>query len=195
MVEPQSGWKTVERPGWFGTRRAEIIQSYNERFGEGNWRVRHQLGPRTIGQDEALSIYELCYRLHFLHPDTRHLWLALFREASEVWTEEVTDVDSGLDYSIQKSPAVHYEDMAIRRIMKEYGHEFRGNKLIRIRADSDNPIGVALSSIHVPFCFPQYFEAPFPEIVWWNRHKGSLEYFWHTNKILQVNTWDGIEKL
>ena len=182
---PKKEWETVDRPGWFGVDRERILKSYDEKYGAENWRIRHQLGPRVMDLPESLRLYEMSYELHFLHPDTRHLWTSLFREASEVWTEEESDVQSGRDYSIQLSPAVHYEDMSIRIIMDKYGKEFKGDKLIRIRADSEDPIGVALSSIHIPFPFPQYLEASFPQIFWWNRHKGSLEEFWHTNKVLQ----------
>jgi hypothetical protein len=180
-----SDWITVERPGWFGQARDERLKECDQKYGPGNWRIRHQLGPRLMGLDESLRLYELCYELHFLNPDTRFMWKNLVSEAKDVWTEEESDMDSGLDYSIQKAKAAHYEDIAIRRILQSYKMSFEGNRLIRIRADSKDLVGIVLSSIHIPFVFPQYIE-PIKGFEWWNRHKGSLEYFWHSNKVLQV---------
>jgi len=186
MEVRKSEWKTIARPGWFGEAKSEKLAAFNREYGEGNWRIRHQLGPRLLDFTEAVRLYELCYELHFLNPHNRYLWTNLFRIASEVWTEEEKDIESGLDYSIQQAKAPHYEDVAIRIIMQRYGQSFKGNRPIRIRADSPDAVGIALSSIHVPFIFPEFIEAPFVEILWWNRHKGSLEEFWHTNKVLQV---------
>ncbi|MFA5358249.1 MAG: hypothetical protein WC310_00305 [Patescibacteria group bacterium] len=178
-------WITVSNPGWFGEAKNDRLAGYDKAYGAGNWRIRHRLGPRLLDLPEALRLYELCYELHFLSPNTRYLWTDLFKQASEVWTELESDVESGLDYSIQKAKAPHYEDVSIRIIMKLYGHTFDGNKLIRIRADSNDVTGVALSSIHIPFLWPEFIE-PTKEVEWWNRHKGSLEHFWHANKELQI---------
>lgn len=179
-------WITVERPGWFGEATEEALRVYNGKYGVGNWRLRHRFGPRLIALEEALRIYELCYELHFVNPHTRYLWVNLFQVAKEVWTEEEFDVESGTDYSIQKAKAPHYEDVSIRIIMRKYHQKFSGERLVRVRADSEDLVGVALSSIHIPFIFPKFFEPPFAETLWWNRHEGSLEYFWHCNKVLQV---------
>lgn len=184
---PPQEWKTVERPGWYGEATAERLAGYDQKYGQGNWRIRHRLGTRLLDFAEATRVYEMCYEAHFLYPHTRYLWTDMFRRAREVWTELESDVESGLDYSIQKAPAPHYEDIAIRTIMQRYGKSFQGDKLLRIRADSDDVTGVALSSIHVPFLWPEFIE-PYPKVEWWNRHKGSLEHFWHANKELQVRT-------
>jgi hypothetical protein len=32
-------WRTVNRPGYFGRRRDEIIAGYNREHGEGDWRL------------------------------------------------------------------------------------------------------------------------------------------------------------
>ncbi len=196
----QSEWQTLpERPGWLGWDRPKRVEAYNQRFGEGNWRIRHILGPRVMDFDEAVGLYELSYELHYLNPHHRFLWNNLFKTASEVWTEDVSDVNCGVDYHAQNVDAAHYEDIAIRRIMKKYERVFTGNRLVRIRADAtdsnlNDVVGVALSSVHVPFIFREFIEAPLSEIIWWNRHKGSLEEFWHTNKVLQVKKGSLVDK-
>lgn len=181
----KSDWKTIARPGWYGEAKEERLAGYDREYGPGNWRIRHRLGTRLLDFPEAVKIYELCYELHFLNPNTRYLWLQLFQQASEIWVELESDVDSGTDYYIQQAPAPHYEDMAVRIIMKRYGRVFAGDHLIRIRGDSPEVLGLAFSSIHIPFIWPEFIE-PVSEVAWWNRHKGSLEHFWHANKELQV---------
>lgn len=183
---PQSEWKTIERPGWFGEDREKRLAEYDKMYGKGNWRLRHQLGPRVMDFAQAVKLYEISYEVDFLNPDRRYLWTDLINRAKEVWTEEERDVESGTDYTIQKAKAAHYEDMSIRIILQRHGLNFKGNKLIRIRADSEDIVGKALSSIHVPFIFPHYIEHTEQDSFWWNRHKGSLEHFWHANKVLQV---------
>ncbi|MDD5340815.1 MAG: hypothetical protein PHC97_00015 [Patescibacteria group bacterium] len=182
----KDGWETIEKPGWFGERKRNALAEYDRLYGQGNWRIRHRLGSRLIDFSEAVRIYELCYELHFLNPHSRYLWLQLFKEARDVWTELESDVESGTDYLIQKAPAPHYEDIAIRIILQRYDRKFTGNKMIRVRADSPDVIGVALSSIHIPFILPDFIEPEAHGVQWWNRHRGSLEHFWHANKELQI---------
>ena len=185
---PKNKWKTIGRPGWFGEERIAVLQKYDEKYGKDNWRIRHRLGPYILDFKKAVGLYELSYERDFMHPDRKYLWRELINKASEVWTEQENDIESKTDYNIQIAPAVHYEDIAIRRILKKYESEFKGDKLIRIRADSKDLVGIALSSVHIPFIYPEYIEPPVNnEFPWWDRHKGSLECFWHLNKVLQVS--------
>lgn len=180
-------WKTIERPGWYGENKNKILSEYDQKYGKGNWRIRHRLGPYILDFKKAVSLYELSYEMHFMHPDKKFLWRDLINKASDVWTEQLTDIDSGTDYYIQKAPAAHYEDIAIRRIFEKYEVKFLGDKLLRVRADSEDLVGIALSSVHIPFVYQEYIESPVNnEFPWWDRHKGSLECFWHLNKCLQV---------
>ncbi len=184
---PTSDWKTVGRPGWFGEDRDRLLIEYDSKYGKNNWRIRHILGPRILDFNQAVNLYELSYEVDFMHPDRRYIWNDLIKQGRDVWTEQSSDIESGTDYSIQKAPAAHYEDIAIRRIFRKHGINFKGDKLIRIRADSEDTLGKILSSIHVPFIFPKYIEAPLDDTFpWWDRHKGSVECFWHLNKVLQV---------
>ncbi len=187
MGIPTSEWRIVGRPGWFGEARDEKIAEYNNKYGEGNWRLRHKLGPRVLDFDQAVKLYELSYELDFHHPDRRYLWNDLINMASDVWTEQESDVESGIDYAVQLAPAAHYEDVAIRRILETNRLKFKGDRLVRIRADSEDTVGKVLSSIHIPFVYPNYIEGSLDDkMPWWDRHKGSLECFWHLNKVLQV---------
>jgi len=174
-------WKYAERPGLAGEQKEQKIEAYNEKYGEGNWRIMWKVDTRTINLDKALELYETSYLLHFY--SNRVIWGDLTKNASEVWVEEEIDVESGIDYSIQRSKANHYEDIAIRRILNNQNIKFRGSELLQIRGDSDYLSGRLLSSMRVPFCLPELIEEP-REYGWWKRN--SVEDFWQSNKILQV---------
>ncbi|MCK5630366.1 MAG: hypothetical protein KAI26_07145 [Nanoarchaeota archaeon] len=192
MAIPTSEWQTIGRPGWFGEDRDKTLAEYDQQYGQGNWRIRHKLGPKTLDFNQAVQLYELSYEVDFNHPDRRYIWNDLIKRAKDVWTEQLTDVNSGIDYSVQLAPAAHYEDIAIRKILDKYGLEFGGEELVRIRADSEDLAGKVLSSIHIPFIYPDYIESALDDkMPWWDRHKGSLECFWHLNKILQVRVRGG----
>jgi len=184
---PESEWETIARPGWFGENRDQILAEYDQKYGRGNWRIRHKLGSRVLDFNQAINLYELSYELDFNHPDRRCRWNYLIKNACDVWTEKLSDVKSGKNYAVQKAPAAHYEDIAIRRILAKYDLKFQGKEFIRIRADSEDLVGKILSSIHIPFIYPDYIEGSLDDkMPWWDRHKGSLECFWHLNKILQL---------
>ncbi len=188
----QDEWETVERPGWFGEDRAKRLDGYDKKYGKDNWRLRHRLGPYILNFTKAVGLYELSYEMDFMNPDRKFLWRDLIKNAKEVWTEQESDTESGTDYQKQLAPAVHYEDIAIRRIFRKYGTKFKGDRLIRIRADSEDLVGIGLSSVHIPFVYPDYIETPVNnEFPWWDRHKDSLECFWHLNKVLQVRKTEG----
>ncbi len=189
MEIPTIEWKTITRPGWFGEDRDKLLALYDTNYGKSNWRIRHKLGSRTLNFNEAIQLYELSYEIDFNHPDRRYIWNELIKSAKDVWTEQLTDVNSGIDYSIQLGPVAHYEDIVIRRILNKYDLKFKGTELIRIRADSEKLVGKMFSSIHVPFVYPNYIEDSIDDkMPWWDRHKNSVECFWQLNKILQVKT-------
>ena len=74
MTIPTSKWKTIERPGWFGEARDEVLAGYDQKHGKGNWRLRHKLGPQTLDFNQSVNLYEMCYEFDFNHPDRKFLF-------------------------------------------------------------------------------------------------------------------------
>lgn len=179
---PYKGFKVTEiRPGLFGEERERRIIEYNNEYGIGNWELGWKFDSRVLDLESALKLYEMSYQIHFL--GNRIIWNDLVKKAKDVWVENFSDIESGLDYSLQKAKAAHYEDIAIRRVLKENNRNFKGEFLVRVRGDSEYLCGKLLSSMYLPFVAPNYIEEP-RLAGWWKRD--SVEDFWQSNKVLLV---------
>ena len=72
--------------------------------------------------------------------------------ASDVYDYNLTDIGAGLDFSKRGDVVTHIQDTAIRRCVKRYGRQFRGNVLLQIRDSAvEHPLSIALSPGQVPF--------------------------------------------
>ena len=179
---PFKGFRVTEvRPGLFGVEREKRISEYNEQYGADNWEIGWKFDSRILNLDSALRLYEMSYHISFL--GNRIVWDDLIKKAEEIWVEDKSDVDSGYDYAMQKAPAAHYEDIAIRRVLQANGKKFKGEELVRVRGDSDCLCGRLLSSMYVPFVAPSYIEELRLD-GWWK--KNTVEDFWQSNKIILV---------
>lgn len=178
-------WKSVERPGYFGKSRDEIFRQYNERFGEGKWRLMWFFGGITIPFKDNLlidvcSIYEDAYFIDSFRKEG--LWTELCSKAKNVYDIEEKDIESGFDYRIQSGPATHIQDISIRRVVFRRGWGFKGNDLMQIRG-SNNYFSKNLNPGKVIFHLLDKIIQPHLE-GWWD--KNSAEDFYQSNKILQV---------
>jgi len=172
-------WRTIGRPGYAGARGPELRAALDAEHGAGRWRIAYQWDGGVISRDEALLHYAEAYR-RFLeaHPDTLD-WLVC--AASDVYDLEPRDVESGLDFSVQRGAATHLQDIAVRRAVAALGRRFQGTELVRIRGRGS--AGYRLNPGVVPFHAPEAILKP--ELVgWWQ--PGSIESFWQSNKVLEV---------
>lgn len=174
-------WKTVKRPGPIGERKDELFREWDLLYGRGNWRLGWIWGRKVIGKKEAYQIYEDGYYHDSIR--RRDLWKGLRAEAKDVYDIEERDVESGLDYSVQNGPAVHLQDIAIRRVLLRRGWEFEGKKLIQIRSKRGY-YGDLLSPGAVQFHLPEMITEPPFEKSWWEWN--SVEDFYQRQKVLQV---------
>ena len=174
-----STWRTVGRPGYVGRRAAAERAARDAEYGPGRWRIAYTWEGFVLSRDEALELYAEAYRAHLeRNPDVLD-WLVA--TARDVYDLEPRDVESGTDFSIQRGEATHLQDIAVRRAVDALGRRFQGRDLVRIRGRGSP--GYRLSPGEVPFHRPELIEAP--ELTgWWRR--GSIESFWQSNKILQV---------
>jgi len=173
-------WKTIERPGSFGDKKAEIIKKYNLTYGQDNWRVVHQYNKNFLFFIKVCKIFEEAY---FQDSFRRSgLWRKLRDAGKDVYDIEELDVKSGLDYLIQDNVATHIQDIAIRNVFARRNWYFKGDKLIQIRSNS-KPFGYELTPGRVLFHEPNFILSPHLN-GWWN--KNSVEDFYQSNKILQI---------
>jgi hypothetical protein len=175
-------WQTVERqPGYFGKRRDQVHRGYDERYGPGEWRIAFELGEGTVGLEWMLQIYEDAYFLFLLaQPEVLG---RLVSEASEVFDDDIRNIESGCDYSIQQTGLNHYHDIALRRCLMRLGRRFRGASPIQIRDwKGDHSLSLELSPGWVPFQFPEWVTAPLAG--WWE--PGSVEEAYQSLKVVQI---------
>jgi hypothetical protein len=177
-------WTTLERPGYFGSRRDAIETGYNETYGPEGWRLAWQWGEQWIERPEMSTLYEDAY-YNFLSQQPTVLE-ELLAVASEVYDDQPSNVHSGYDYRIQETTRTHVQDIAIRRAVFRLGRVFAGTELLQIRdALGSHPLSTTLSPGHVPFHRPDRLTQPEIE-GWWQ--PGSVESFYQSNKYLQVLT-------
>ena len=150
-------WKPLERPGPFGSKRDDKFKELDEQYGKGNWKIAYKVGNEFLDFVEACKIYEDAYYKFLV--DNPGIAKMLIEEASNVFDDEETNVDSGFDYSLQETKRTHIQDIAIRNALKRMRVWFEGNALIRIRHVAGNhPLSLLLSPGAVPFHRPELIE-------------------------------------
>lgn len=174
-------WETIERLSYFGKKRDAIQTQFDSKYGVGNWRIAWQFGSQALPFPIAIQIYEDAY-YEFLKLD-RGTLDQLLQEAREVYDNAESNVNSGLDYSIQENNSNHYQDISVRRVVLRLGRSFKGDNLVQIRHQSDSLVGSLLSPGRVPFHLASLTVTPVQE-GWWG--KNTVEEFWQSNKILQI---------
>jgi hypothetical protein len=178
-------WLTVGRPGFSGRDRDKRHAGYNEEYGEGNWRIMWVWNNQIIPKYFAYQLYEDGYYADSFNRED--VWQELLRTARNVYDIEPRDVESGLDYLVQKGTATHLQDISIRRVVQRRGWSFQGKKLVQVRKHGTY-WGNLFSPGRVMFHLPQLIEVPHLE-GWWAYN--SIEDFYQSNKILQVK--EGIQ--
>ena len=182
-------WKTVERPGYFGKMRNELVANWNKKFGENNWKIVYQFGDLVVPRDVGIQIYEDAYYEYLkLNPDTLD-WL--INTASDVYDTAPTNVEAEFSYDIQETPNNHIHDVAIRSAVLRNGKWFKGDHLIQVRSHGTE--GKILSPMFIPFHLPDLISREeikdYPNKGEWWRRIGipdSVEEFYQQNKVLQI---------
>jgi hypothetical protein len=175
-------WVVVERPGYLGKYRDEKFGEWDEKYGKGNWRLVWKVGEVFVDFLGVCALYEDAY-FEFLRTNPNIL-RQLINEASNVYDDEPSNVDSGFDYTKQETKRTHIQDIAIRRSLIRMGLWFQGKELIRIRQEKGtHALSMILSPGGVPFHRPDLIEKPELE-GWW--YPGTVESFYQSNRFLQV---------
>ena len=189
------GWKTVDRPGYFGNKRDKLQAGFDRQHGRDNWRIAWEFGGLIVLRPEALQLYEDGYYEHFKNKPDLLEWLT--RNFSNVFDTAPSNVEAGFSYDVQETPNNHIHDVAIRRAVLRRGEWFRGTKLLEVR--SSDAEGWVLSPCKIPFHLPHmiyrgaikykgqkrdFMTAP----PWWITKgiKDSVEEFYQQNKVLQI---------
>lgn len=178
-------FKFIERPGYLGKKRDEIIELWDKEYGKDNWRLMWQWGSVIIPRKDAIQIYEDGY-YEFLGKEKNILYW-LINNYKDIYDTAESNINSGLDYEIQETSNTHLHDISIRRVILRLGKEFHGEKIMRVRwKDSE---GFKLSPGVVPFHLPKMIcKEELKDYtgngIWWDEN--SIEDFYQRNKLLQV---------
>lgn len=170
----------IERPGYSGRKKFERIKHWNEQYGEGNWTLIWKWGELLLNFQQACLIYEdAYYHDSFIREE---LWKQIFQKAYDVFDNAETNIQSGLDYTIQEAYSTHLQDISVRRVGIRRGWKFHGDRLIQIR--SKDTEGYLLSPGIVPFHIPEMIERPDILPSW--AEPNSVEAFYQNNKWLTL---------
>lgn len=178
-------WKTIEKPGYFGKKRDELYNLWDEKYGLGNWRIAYHWGDIVVPREMGIQFYEDAY-CEFLNNSKETLdWL--ITTASDVYDTALSNIDSGLDYECQETPNNHIQDISIRRAVLRLGEEFKGDHPMHVRWKDTE--GYRINPGVVPFHLPRMIVPG--EIndysgdgIWWESN--TIEDFYQKNKVLQV---------
>jgi hypothetical protein len=154
-------WKLVDNTsaGYVGSRRNELWAERDSKYGKGNWRSVWLVEGDYLEYEEVCRLYEDAYFEYF--KKRLELLEYLLEAASDVYDDDPSNVESGLDYSRQGSVRTHIQDIAIRNCVKRLGREFRGQTLLQIRdREGEHPLSLALSPGQVPFHKPELLSDP-----------------------------------
>ena len=172
-------WAILGRPGYAGRKKKLRRSEIQKIFRDGNWQIAHLIDDKLTSREEALEFFEESYYQYFVNNPEILDWLIL--TAKDVFDTAESNIDSKCDYSIQETEAAHLNDIAIRRVLKRLGKEFKGDKLLQIHGE--NSEGFFLTTGEIPFHRPDLILKP--QIKgWWK--KNSIESFWQSNKVLAV---------
>lgn len=186
MYEPD--WVDIDRPGYLGRHRDQRHAEWDAEYGEGNWHLAWQVGDIWVPWGAMCMLYEDAYYEYLKnHPDTLD---RLCRDASDVYDDDPSNMDSGFDYSRQETDRTHVQDIAVRRCLIRHARWFQGTEPVQIRDSlGDHPLSVELSPGKVPFHKPDLLIRPEMQ-GWWDY--GTVESFYQSNKYLRISraVWD-----
>ena len=177
-------WETVGPLTHLGTSRDQIFASFDSKYGQGNWRQAWQTGSDIFASFDEVIVnhYEASYRDYFRKDSAAIQYLV--DEAAEVYDNHPSNITSGYDYWRQENAENHFQDIAVRNILRQLACSFKGNKLIQVRNISPDPVGQKLSPWFLPFHSPSLILPGRPSDARYSA--GSAEDFYRNNRVLQI---------
>ena len=178
MEKNRETFVRIGRPGQIGSRKEEIYHNYDKVYGEDAWRFAWYVNGTSVDLNGALAVYEDAYFEYFKKNLAELEWIA--NNFSNVYDNNVSNVNSGFDYSIQEFGGNHFQDIAIRRCLIRNGLWFQGKDLLEVRLKG---AGKKYSPSEIQFHKPEWI--PQPELKgWWK--PSSIESWYQSARFLEV---------
>jgi hypothetical protein len=176
---PATEWQIVEYPGYFGYKKAKLMNDFLARYGE--FQIAWEVNKHLLCRQSALQLYENAY-FQYLN-DNPELTDWLINTAADIYDTSPGNVKSGIDYSYQNDfTPNHYHDIAIRRCLVRMNKWFKGKHYLEIRRLSSE--GYVLNPGIIPFHKPDLIHQPEWKSNW--IIPGSIESFWQSNKVIVI---------
>lgn len=174
----------IKRPGYFGRRKSEIIADLDKKYGH-TWTL---VWWSDIWVDEPREFESACkyfYELSYLsYLENNPKDVDTICSYGEVIDNAPSNINSGLDYTIQEATSTHIQDIAVRNCLHRLGRKFEGpeDKILVIRGSDSN--GWKWNPGQIKFLQPSLIQQPSKAPKW--AQKGSVEDFWQSNKYVAI---------
>lgn len=188
-------WKIVERPGYLGKRKDFQEAIWNEKYGQGNWRLGWELADQQMMDYEDIfwKVYVAGYTKYFQENTIDARWLT--EEFAYGYDKDLISKKEAFDpYALYEKLgfANQFHHVALNIALEWFlGEKFQGKEPIQIREgkpgtdDSTWPLGWRFSPGRIPAVRQDLI--PTNNIQgWWG--KGSIEEQYQISKVLLIAT-------
>jgi hypothetical protein len=186
-------WHTAEHPGYLGKKKDEMYRLWNEKYGEGVWRLVNEtaIGEIFSYEDIIWKMYVPGYAAHFLkYPNEAKFVTDNYAYG---YDKDLVPKNQAFDiYALYNKEGIanQFHHVAFNVALEYYlGQKFKGIMPIQVREgkpgtlDLDQPEGFRWSPGRIMSVRPDLIPTPTVD-GWWS--KGSIEDFYQSSKALQI---------
>lgn len=174
-------YQIVDRPGYFGDKRQQRVDFYDNLFGADRWSEMWEVDGSLVSFAKAVSMYDESYYQHLAANPEAAVWASSFGDCSDI-------ADTYRNCCDPHATPRYLQAASVRRALTRLGFSFAGpvDRLLSIRGPESN--GHSLNPGHVPFHCPSLIlqgtrcgkRPGWAEI-------GSVEHFWQANKVIVIH--------
>lgn len=190
--EEISNWISIGKPGYLGKNKDELVVLWNQKYGEGKWRLAWQLASgEVLGYSDIFQLYVDSYTQYFeTHLDEAYYLTENFAYAYD--KDLVSKEESFNLYSLYFLPGRpnQFHHVALNHALElRLFLEFKGVLPIQVREGNPGtdpntwPKGWRWSPGRIPAIHSEQIPAGYPS-SWWQA--GSIEDLYQSAKILQI---------
>lgn len=189
----ENSWVITERPGFLGKDREKKEKEWNEKYGEGNWRlVWATADGQVLSYEDIMEEYINGYVEYFKQNPSEAKYLT--ENFSFAYDKDLITKKEAFDlYALYQKPgkANQFHHVALNIALEnKLDMSFKGNEPIKVRMGKPSvpveewPLGWKWSPGNIPSTQPENIPDVIFDNSWWE--KDSIEDFYQSCKALQV---------
>jgi len=190
----QNMWKVIKRPGYFGSKKGEMENEWNQTYGLGNWRVSWVTAEgKHLSYEDIIDIYIDGYANYFIaHPDEAAYITSHFSYGFDL--DFQTKKEAFDMYALFEKPGKRnqFHQVAFNIALENRLQlPFRGKNPVQVRdakpgtPENERPLGWKWNPGVIPCPHPEQIPTDIEFVnPWWE--KGSIEDFYQSTKVLEV---------